>query len=475
MASTWLKPLHVRKDRSILQAITERTKYAKNPEKTDGGMLVKGYECDPRSVDEEFWLSKRKYEHITGRNNGMKNVIGYHFRQSFKPGEITPEETLDVGYETALRWTKGKHAFIVCVHTDRKHIHCAVIFNSTTLDCTGKFNNFKNSSFAIRRLSDLVCAEHGLSVIENPKPSKGKNYGKWLGEKEPTWQDKLRQKIDEALPKCQTFPEFLTYLKSEGYKVRDNRKYISLTAPQQKRAWRLRSLGEQYTEEAIRERLGITKIITAAGAGGGHQRVSLLIDIQAKIREGKGAGYEHWARIFNIKEAARTLIFLKETGIDSYDDLVKRTASISSEFNERLAKIKTVENRLNDISTLQKQIGVYGKTRDIYARYIKNGKNPAFFEEHRAEIALHQAAKNHFNSLGIKKLPTIADLKKEYAILNVEKKKLYTGYHDLKAKSRELLIAKGNADRMLGIKPTEQNREADTTRSQRGGEIGDAR
>jgi hypothetical protein len=124
-----------------LQAITERTGYAKNPEKTEGGLLVRGYECDPRSVDEEFWLAKRKYEHITGRNNGMKNVIGYHFRQSFKPDEITPEEAMDVGYETVLRWTKGKHAFIVCVHTDQKHIHSTIIYNSTTINCTGKFNN----------------------------------------------------------------------------------------------------------------------------------------------------------------------------------------------------------------------------------------------------------------------------------------------------------------------------------------------
>ena len=298
MASTWLKPLHIRKDRSIFQAITERTSYAKNPEKTEGGLLVRGYECDPRSVDEQFWLAKREYERNTGRDNGMKNVIGYHFRQSFKPGEITPEEALDVGYETALRWTKGKHAFIVCVHTDREHIHCAIVYNSTNLDCSGKFNNFKNSSFALRRLSDLVCAEHGLSIIEHPKQSKGKNYGKWLGDKEPTWQDKLRRKIDEVLPNCQSFNDFLASMKTAGYTVRSNRKYVSIAAPGQKRAWRLRSLGELYTEEAIRERLGMTRTVASTGAGGGHQKVSLLIDIQAKIREGKGVGYEHWARIF---------------------------------------------------------------------------------------------------------------------------------------------------------------------------------
>ena len=463
-----------------MQALTERTGYAKNEEKTQGGLLVRGYACDPRTADEEFWLAKREYEHITGRNNGMKNVIGYHFRQSFKPGEITPEEALDVGYETAMRWTKGNHAFIVCVHTDREHIHCAIVYNSTNLDCTGKFNNFKNSSFAIRRLSDLVCLEHGLSVIENPKPSRGKSYGIWLGDKKPTWQEKLRTKIDNVLPTCESFPDFLKAMKDAGYTVRENRKHISMVAPGQKRPTRLKSLGENYTEEALRERIGMTRSVASTGAGGGHQRsapperqVSLLIDIQAKIREGKGAGYEHWARIFNIKQTAKTLLFLKDTGIDSYDDLVKKTAAMSTEFNDRLASIKAAEKRLTEIKELQKHIGTYSKTRDIYARYMKSGKNRNFYEEHRAEITLHLAAKNHFDSLGIKKLPTIAELRKEYATLDVEKKKLYTGYQELKAKSRELLIAKGNADRMLGIKADEHERETHETQARRRNEAHD--
>ena len=153
--------------------------------------------------------------------------------------------------------------------------------------------------------------------------------------------------------------------------------------------------------------------------------------------------------------------------IESYDDLAKKSAAMSAEFNDRLAKIKDAEKRLSEISELQKHIGAYSKTRDIYARYIKSGMNPDFFEEHRAEITLHLAAKKHFDSLGLKKLPTIAELRKKYATLDVEKKKLYAGYHELKAKSRELLIAKGNADRMLGIKANEQQREADETRARR--------
>ena len=475
MATTWIKPLKIRKDRSILKSLTGRTSYATNELKTDGGLLIRGYACDPRTVDEEFMLTKRDYEHITGRDNGLKNVIAYHFRQSFKPGEVTPYEALDVGYETAMRWTKGNHAFIVCVHTDTKSLHCAIVYNSTRLDGTGKFNNFKNSSFAVRRLSDMVCAEHGLSVIENPKPSKGRNYAEWFGDKEPSWQEKLRRKIDEIVPSCSSFPDFIAAMKAAGFTVNENRKHISVLAPGQKRPTRLDTLKGDYTEAAIRERLGMTR--TVAGSGSGHQhdnyihpigeqrKVSLLIDIQAKIREGKGEGYERWARIFNLKEAARTLLFLKENGIDSYDDLVKKAAAASVEFDGRMAKIKETEKRMAEITELQKHIGTYGKTRDVYTKYKASGWNPGFYEDNRADITLHRAAKKHFDDLKIKKLPAMAALKQEYAVHAAEKRKLYNGYHEAKDNMRQLLVAKGNAARMLGVEQDGQERERQRERA----------
>ena len=459
MAVTWLKPLHINKDKNIMQTIGERIDYAENPEKTNGGELVKSYACDPRTVDEEFFLAKKDYEYLTGRDNDRKNILAYHIRQSFKPGEITPQEAQEVGYELAMRFTKGKHAFIVAVHTDRKHIHCHIIFNSTTLDYTKKFNNFFGSSFAVRRLSDLICAEHGLSVIKNPKPSKGKNYADWLGNKPLSWQEKLRRKIDEVLPVCSTFEDFLSAMKTAGYIVNDKRKYISLRAPEQKRPTRLKPLGRNYSEAEICERLGMVKTVGSSGASGNHTRVSLLIDIQAKIREGKGKGYEQWVRIFNLKEAAKTLLFLKENGIDSYDDLVKKASAASSEYSAMTAKIKAAEKHMDEISELQKHIGTYGKTRDVYAKYKASGWNDKFYEEHRADIILHRAAKKYFDGLGLKKLPTITSLKQEYATLIAEKKKIYSGYRAAKNNMQELLIAKGNAQRMLDIKPEAPERD----------------
>ncbi len=323
MAATWIKPLHVNKGKTIAQTLADRTDYLENPDKTERGELVAGYACDPRTADEEFLLSKKDYIHITGRDQGKRNILAYHIRQSFKPGEITPENALEAGYELAARFTKNRHAFIVAVHTDKKHIHCHIVFNSTSLDCRKKFKNFWGSSFAIRRLSDIICIERGLSVIENPAPSKGRDYGDWLGGDKPvSWKNQLCQKIDEVLPGCEDFKGFIAAMKATGFAVKDNRKHISICAPGQKRAWRLKSLGKNYTEAAIRERLSQAQFVKVGGDGGGHTRVSLLVDIQAKLREGKGRGYEQWAKIFNLKQAAKTLVFLQENGIGGFEEKI---------------------------------------------------------------------------------------------------------------------------------------------------------
>jgi hypothetical protein len=467
MAATWLRPLHVNKGKSIARTLGLRTEYAKNPDKTEGGELVAGYECDPRSVDEEFMLSKKEYGYVTGRSQGDRNVIAYHTRISFKPGEISPQEALNVGYETATRFTKGKHAFVIGVHTDRKHIHCHIVFNSTTLDCTRKFKNFWNSSFALRRLSDIICAEHGLSVIENPKPSKGRDYGDWLGEDKPlSHKEIVKRKIDELAPSCSSFEDLLSKLKADGFEVNAKRKYISVRAPGWGKNLRLDTLKGEYTEAAIRARLGKAKVITGGGDSGTMKRadaprqssVSLLIDIQAKIREGKSAGYAQWAKIFNLQQAAKTLIFLKENGIDSYDDLKKKSSSASGDFAALTKRIKEIETRQKGVAELQKQIGTYGKTRDVYAKYKASGWNRGFYDVHAADIILHRAAKKYFDGLGMKKLPSINQLRQEYAELAAERKKLYGGYRELKDLSRELSVARNNAERILGITPNGQNR-----------------
>jgi len=504
MAATRLLKIKINKGKSIARTLSERTDYAQNPEKattlninpapdpffglensnpieriikdnadytanpskTKGGDLVRGYMCDPRTVDEEFLLSKKEYEYLTSRDQKDKNVLAYHIRQSFKPGEITPELALEIGYQLGLRFTKGKHAFIVATHTDKAHVHNHLVFNSTALCHTRKFRDFWFSGLALQKVSDLLCIEHGLSVIENPGLSKGRNYHKWKGGDEPSYQDKLRQKIDEVLPSCSSFEEFLAAMRAVGYKVNDKRKHTTFLAEGQKKPTRLNTLRDDHTEEAIRRRIEEymaarksekDDIVEDAAAGKTYVvkstvKVSWLIDIQAKIQAGKGAGYEHFAHLFNIKEMAKTLMYLKEQGIESYDELVEKSADASAEFSAATADIKAVEARQKEIAELQRQIGTYGKTREVYNQYKLSGFNPDFYEKNRASIALNEAARKHFDSLKIKKLPKIAELKQEYAALQARKKKLYVGYHKLKEQSRELAVAKHNAQKILDIK-----------------------
>ena len=249
MATTRIIPMHIGKGKTIAQSLGDRLDYGKNPNKTEVGELISSYECDPETADAEFILSKQQYKTITGRTQ-ESDVIAYQVRQSFKPGEITPEEANRLGYEFAMRFTKGQHAFIVCTHTDKRHIHNHVYWNSTKLDCTAKFRNFWGSTKAVRDLSDLICVKHRLSVIDNPQRH-GKSYNKWLGSQaKPSHREELRILIDEALEKKpHSMEALLELLAASGYSMKRG-KNITLMKAGQKNI-RLNSLGEGYTEKEL--------------------------------------------------------------------------------------------------------------------------------------------------------------------------------------------------------------------------------
>ena len=479
MATTWIKALH--KSGGIAAALGRSVDYIEDSEKTDSGNLIDGYECNPFTAASEFLLSKRQYERITGRNQGKNDVIAYHIRMSFPPGEVAAEKALELGRELAMRWTRGKHQFVVAAHTNTNNPHCHIIFNSVNLEHNGKHRDFRRSAIALRKLSDSICLERGLSIIEEPKMSKGYNRAEYLGgAKAPTVRDQLRDLIDANLPDSIDFNGFLSKMQEDGCEVKQG-KHLAFKLPDGKKFVRCNSLGDDYSADAILGRISGKRQREAAtdfrhGRGQEHltpaasgvtlpaavRRPNLLIDVQAKLQEGKGAAYEQWATVFNIKQLSRTLMFLKENKIDSYDDLVRKSNSVSGEYDERLSKIKEAETRLKEISELQRQIGIYGKTRDTYRQYLSlpAKKRDDFFERNRADISLHKAAKKHFDSLRLKKLPTISSLKQEYAALAAEKKKLYAGYYELQDNHRALLTAKCNAQRVLNIDGFSPERDA---------------
>ena len=427
MAATRLIALHVNKGRSVAACLEARTDYAKNPE---------------------------------------KNVIAYQIRQSFKPGEITAEDANRIGYELAMRFTKGRYAFIVATHTDRAHIHNHIIFNSTALDGTRKFKDFHLSGLALQRLSDMVCLEHGLSVIE-PKPYRERQKRTVYPKKE-TIREQICRDIERILQRQtrpQDFEDFLKKLQEAGYEIKRG-KNISIRGKEQKRFIRLSSLPENYQEKAIREFFENPAGRIFAKRPKQHRqefRVSLLIDVQQKLQT-KGPGYARWAKIHNLKEMSKSLLFLREHGFETMEQL---DAFISEKIERRdslLSSVRSAEKQITEIAALRKHIFNYSNTRATYEAYRKAGYSRKFFEAHREEITIHKAAKKAFDELGVKRIPRVKDLNAEYAKLMAEKKQTFAEYRKARDEVKEYLIVRENIASLYEAERKEN--EADRKRQQ---------
>ncbi len=454
--------MHQNKGKTIFQCLSDRTDYAKNPEKTRDGELVSSYACDPDFVASEFTLTKKEYCEITGRYQ-ENDVIAYQIRQSCKPGEVTPEEANKIGYEFARRFTKGDFAFIVCTHTDKAHIHNHIIWNSTALDCTRKFKNFWRSTEAVRKLSDQICMEHRLSVIENPQKH-GTSYNKWLGvEYKLSNRDLLRMAIDQALQKRpKNVDELIHLLEKDGYKVKRG-KYLSFRAKGQKQYMRLRSLGDDYSEESL---LAVMK-------GGKHhkpfvkkrypkkeQRTTLVSQLEAKLHSGKGYWYDQSLKVERLKQMAKTMLFLEEQGYPDAAEFSKAVAEEQARFQELKTELKAIEGRLEEIEILKTHILNYIKTNEVWKGYLMSRRSKTYRSKHEGEIILHEASKKAFDELGLKKLPTIKSLNEEYSKLLSKKKVVKPEYQKAREKAMELMTYKANVDYILGHdEPNDQRRE----------------
>ena len=447
LAATRLIPMRKNKGKSIGACLHNHTSYVQNPDKTEQGELVSSYQCSPLTVDEEFLLTKRLYEQTTGRSQ-KSDVIAYQVRQSFKPGEVTPEEANRIGYEFAERFLKGKHAFIVATHTDRAHIHNHIIYNSTALDGRKKFRNFWLSTFAVQRLSDLICLEHQLSTIEY-KPYRERRKRIVYPPKESN-RDRLCSVIDSILAdKPGDYEVFLKKLEQQGYEVKRG-KHTAVKGKGQKRFIRFRTLGTGYGEDEIKAVLeGKAKHKPYQKKPPQEQSFQLLVDIQGKMTEGKSVGYKKWATKFNLKEMSKTLLFLQEQKISSADELRERAAAATERYHAMGDSIKAAEARLTEIAVLKTHIINYAKTREVYAAYRKAGYSKAFLEAHREEITLHKAAKAAFDEAGLQKLPKVKELDAEFVELLTKKKAAYPDYRKARNEMQELVRAQKNVERFF--------------------------
>ena len=464
MATTRIMPLHCGKGRSVGKAISDIIDYVKNPEKTDHGRLITSHGCNSQIADAEFLFAKQQYIKKTGRVRGEDDVIAYHLRQSFVPGEITPEEANRLGCELARRFTKGNHAFIVCTHIDKAHVHNHIIWTATTVDYERKFRNFWGSSKAVRRLNDTICIENGYSIVENPK-GPGLTYDKWLGDRaKPSQRELLRIAIDTALAqKPADLDELLQLLKDAGYEIKSG-KQLSFRCAGQKRFLRMDTLGDGYTLDDLLAVLKGEKAHTPRKrkiAVHTQPRLQLAIDIQAKLQEGKGAGYARFASVFNLKQMAQAMNYIQEHGIE-YPELAEKVSAATARHNALAAQIKAAEKRMGEIDVLRKHIINYSKTRDVYVAYRKSGYSKKFLAEHEAEILLHKAAKKAFDELGVTKIPTKKSLDAEYASLLTEKKTAYGEYRQARDEMKELSVIKHNIDKLLGRQEPEKSEQEKT-------------
>lgn len=460
MATTRLIPMHVIKGQTVAHTVHERLSYAINPEKTNSGQLVKAYGCEPETAAGEMLLCKKEYETYIGRSEEKKSdIVLYQIRQSFKPGEITPEKAQEIGYELAMSFTKGKYQFVVATHTDHAHIHNHIIFNSTSIDHTQKFRNFLGSSEAIRKISDKLCLENGLSIIEAPKQGPS-HYGKWLGDKKPlSWQEKLRQTIDAVMAqKPVDFETFLKLMAENGYEVKHGQ-HLAFKAIGQQKFTRLRSLGEGYSEEELRSAI-LGKTVHTPKVKRPYRKnpdkINLLVDIQARLQAGKGPGYERWAKVFNLKQMAQTINFLTENNITDYEKLVEKTKAATDRYHELSQQIKDLEKRMAEITELKKHIINYAKTREVITAYRESGYSAKIYESNLEDILLHQSAKRAFDSISSEKIPTIQELQLEFNKCSEEKKAKLNAYVLQKKSMKESLTVKSNIDLLLSQKTAEQ-------------------
>lgn len=439
MAVTKIKP--------IKSTLKKALDYIQNPDKTDGKMLVSSFGCSYETADIEFGFTLSQ---ALDRGNNL----AHHLIQSFEPGEVDYEKAHEIGKQLADAVTKGQYEYVLTTHIDKGHIHNHIIFCAVNFVDYHKYNSNKRTYYGIRNISDRLCRENGLSVLVPEKGGKGKNYAVY--QKEKTAKAKLKLVVDTLIPQVSDFEELLMQLQAEGFTIKRG-KYVSCLVLGQERFTRLKTLGADYTEEAIKERIEGKRTHTAK-APKTERGVSLLIDIENSIKAAQSRGYEQWAKIHNLKQAAKTMNFITEHKIEQYTDLTAKIAEIQTESEQAADALKSTEKRLADMAVLIKNVSTFQKTKPAYDAYRKVRNKDSYQAAHEREIILHEAAAKALKAAGVSNLPNLAALQSEYEKLQEQKEALYADYGRLKKQVKEYDVIKQNIDSILR-QPREPERE----------------
>lgn len=444
MAVTKIKP--------IRGTVNKALAYILDPKKTDDELYVSSYGCAASDAAAKEFEWTRNLAVQQGMQ--MPKVIARHLIQSFDVGEVTPEQAHEIGKQFADEWLKGKYEYVIATHIDKGHCHNHIIFNAVNYVDFHAYRSNKQTYRQMRQLSDEICKEHGLSVIP-PSQSKGMSYKEYTEAKRGTsWKQKLKQTIDRCVITAKDYDEFLKLMQDAGYEIKTG-KYTSFRAEGQERFTRAKTIGENYTEEHIKERIQ-GRNPRKRQMQSGRKGISLIGDIQERIKLIDSKGYEHKAKLTILKEAARTLNYLTENNLLQYADLEKKVEDVHGSYARTGEELKSVEARLREIQPLIKNISNYQKLKPVYDDYMKAKDKPAFKAKHEAELVIFEAAKSTLLAMqGDQKLPSLKSLQAEQQRLLEDQQRLYDERAKLKKEARMIDTMKANVDDFLSPTATQ--------------------
>jgi len=435
----------VTKIKAIRGTLSKAIAYILNPEKTDEKLLVSSYGCASETAAREFeWT--RKIAEQKGMN--PVRIIARHVIQSFEIGEVTPELAHEIGKQFADEILGGKYEYVLTTHIDKDHVHNHLIFNAVDFVDYHAYKSYKRIYYDMREVSDRLCKENGLSVIP-PSQNKGMGYKEYTEAKRGTsWKQKLKQTIDRLVFTAKDYDDFLRLMQEAGYEIKTG-KYISFRAEGQERFTRSKTIGENYTEERIKERIaGRTPRRSQRQAT--PKGISLIGDIQERIRLIDSKGYEHKAKLTILKEAARTLNYLTENNLLQYADLEKKVEDVHSSYDRTGKELKGVEARLREVQPLIKNISNYQRLKPVYDAFQKAKDKPSFKAKHEAELVIFEAARSTLLAMqGDEKLPSLKTLQAEQQRLLEEQQRLYDERAKLKKEVKQIETIKSNVDTFL--------------------------
>lgn len=435
----------VTKIKAIRGTLSKAIAYILNPEKTDEKLLVSSYGCASETAAREFeWTRKIAVQ------NGMNpvRIIARHVIQSFEIGEVTPELAHEIGKQFADEILGGKYEYVLTTHIDKDHVHNHLIFNAVDFVNYHAYKSYKRIYYDMREVSDRLCKENGLSVIP-PSQNKGMGYKEYTEAKRGTsWKQKLKQTIDRLVITAKDYDDFLRLMQEAGYEIKTG-KYISFRAKGQERFTRSKTIGENYTEERIKERIA-GRTPRRSQRQTTPKGISLIGDIQERIRLIDSKGYEYKAKLTILKEAARTLNYLTENNLLQYADLEKKVEDVHSSYDRTGKELKGVEARLREVQPLIKNISNYQRLKPVYDAFQKAKDKPGFKAKHEAELVIFEAARSTLLAMqGDEKLPSLKTLQAEQAQLFEEQERLYAERNRLKKEAKQIETIKSNVDTFL--------------------------